>query len=74
MRINISSIKNFLANGVSIGSLSGFIIGMGINNKISLEVIDNKQKISKYYRIPNLIVTTVIGGLITPILFIFKTY
>ena len=69
-RITIKSIKNLFFNGVSIGSLSGLIIGMGINNSISFKITHKKEETTKYYKISNPIVTTIAGGLIPSVLFI----
>ena len=67
----MNNIKNIFGNGVIIGSLSGFIIGMCINNNIILE-IKNQEKEIKNYVIPKLIVTTGVGVMIPPILFILS--
>ena len=63
-------IKNIIKSGMIVGSSSGLLLGMCINNKISLNIITHPYDKTKKFGIPKLLFTSFCGGIIPPLLLI----
>ena len=67
---NIKNIKNIIKSGMIVGSSSGFLLGMCINNKIRLNIKTHPYDKTKNFAIPKLLLTSFCGGIIPPLLLI----
>ena len=67
---NIKNIIHIIKSGMIVGSSSGFLLGMCINNKIRLNIKTHPYDKTKNFAIPKLLLTSFCGGIIPPLLLI----